>query len=145
MASENTSPSPNSTDGDPSPFFLPAITFDSLEETFDSECQRFADSEIHIHGASLIGSDVSEDKSTVKTQCTQTPAVFRVHRSSQCSNTSSTAGSEEGEEEFPMRKYGREDMIQVIEIPLKAPLRKRVSSFAKRRSLREPVQVPIEK
>jgi hypothetical protein len=50
-------------------------------------------------------------------------------RISGCSDSSTLQGSVHEDEEFPMRKDGNEDVIQVIEIPLKSPGRKRGSSL----------------
>jgi hypothetical protein len=50
-------------------------------------------------------------------------------RISGCSDSSTLQGSVHEDEEFPMRKDGNEDVIQIIEIPLKSPGRKRGSSL----------------
>lgn len=125
-------------------FFLPPISFDSLQETFELAYNRFADSVSRTQAVSISQqAETPDDKSRVEIQSTQASAVFRPHRSSQCSNSSSASGSSaDDDEEFPMRKNGREDGIEVIEIPLKSPLRKSFGSFAIRRSLKEPGRVP---
>ena len=59
------------------------------------------------------------------------PENGRLHArsSSGCSDSSTLQGSVVGDEEFPMRKDANEDVIHVIEIPLKSPGRRRGSSL----------------
>jgi hypothetical protein len=56
-------------------------------------------------------------------------SVSHVRRISGYSDSSTLQGSVHEDEEFPMRKDANEDVIQVIEIPLKSPGRKRGSSL----------------
>jgi hypothetical protein len=52
-----------------------------------------------------------------------------VRRISEYSDSSTLQGSVHEDEEFPMRKDANEDVIQVVEIPLMSPGRKRGSSL----------------
>jgi len=56
-------------------------------------------------------------------------SLSHVRRISGYSDSSTLQGSVHEDEEFPMRKDANEDFIQVIEIPLKSPGRKRGSSL----------------
>jgi hypothetical protein len=98
-----------------------------------SPTQKFAES---LRNSTILLTPPSPEPNALEEESRPKSAMIdsengRLHArsSSGCSDSSTLQGSEHGDEEFPMRKDGNEDVIHVIEIPLKSPGRRRGSSL----------------